>query len=321
MKTEPHIVVLDGHTLNPGDLSWAPLEALGACTVYPRTPRELIVERARDADIVLTNKTILDRDIIGQLPRLRYIGVIATGYNVVDVAAARERDIPVTNVPTYGTRAVAQMTFALLLELTQQVGHHARTVREGRWSASPDFSYWDSPLIELDGLTIGLIGFGRIGQAVAQLALAFGMRVVAYDPHARASVPGVALVELPDLLAQSDVVSLHCPLTPDNTGLINAATLAIMKPTAFLINTARGPLVNEPELAAALNAGRLAGAGLDVLAVEPPPADHPLLSARNCLITPHIAWAASAARARLLAAVAANVRAFLDGQPVNVVNG
>jgi glycerate dehydrogenase len=313
------IVVLDGYTLNPGDLSWEGLLALGDCRVYDRTPTDCIVQRARDAEIVLTNKTVLDRDVLAQLPRLRYIGVLATGYNVVDVAAARQRGIPVTNVPTYGTRSVAQMTFALLLELAQHVGHHAQTVREGRWSSSEDFCYWDYPLIELDGLTMGLIGLGRIGRATADLAKAFGMRVLGYDPL----VPPVEEIESTDLeslLRTSDVISLHCPLTDDNRGLIDARRLAMMKPTALLLNTSRGPLIDEAALADALNGGRLAGAGLDVLAIEPPTVDNPLLQANNCLITPHIAWATRAARSRMMETVLANIRAFLAGKAENVVN-
>jgi glycerate dehydrogenase len=277
------------------------------------------VQRARDAEILLTNKTVLGREVLAQLPALRYIGVLATGYNVVDVAAARQRGIPVTNVPTYGTRSVAQMTFALLLELTQHVGHHARTVREGRWSSSEDFCYWDYPLIELDGLTMGLIGLGRIGRATADLASAFGMRVLGYDPLAP-PVEEIEATDLESLLRTSDVVSLHCPLTEDNRGLIGARRLAMMKPTALLLNTSRGPLIDEAALADALNGGRLAGAGLDVLAIEPPTDDNPLLQANNCLITPHIAWATRAARSRMMETVLANIRAFLAGRSENVVN-
>ena len=316
------IIVLDGYTLNPGDLCWAALEALGECTVHDRTLPELTVERARNAEIVFTNKVVLGRAEFAQLPRLRYVGVLATGYNVVDVAAARERGIVVTNVPAYSTRSVAQMTFALLLELTQHVGHHAQTVRQGRWAQSKDFCYWDFPLVELEGLTLGLVGFGRIGRAVAEVALAFGMKVLAHTRSGKPSpIPGVEVVALDTLFRDSDVVSLHCPLTADNKGLVNAARLALMKPTAFLLNTARGPLIDEPALAAALNAGRIAGAGLDVLAVEPPRADNPLLTAKNCLITPHIAWATAAARRRLLDIAVNNLRAFLAGTPVNAVAG
>ena len=317
-----NIIVLDGYTLNPGDLSWSVLESLGACTIHDRTSPERIVECAREADILFTNKVVLGRAELVQLPRLRYIGVLATGYNVVDVVAARERGIVVTNIPTYGTRSVAQMTFAHLLELTQHVGHHAETVRQGRWTQSKDFCYWDFPLVELEGLTLGLVGFGRIGRAVAELALAFGMKVLAYDTAGSSgSGSGVSMVDLDTLFRDSDVVSLHCPLTADNKGLVNAVRLKLMKPTAFLINTSRGPLVDEAALAAALNAGGLAGAGLDVLSSEPPRADNPLLTARNCHMTPHLAWATKAARERLLATAIFNLRAFLSGQPKNVVTG
>lgn len=315
------IVVLDGHTLNPGDLSWAELRALGECEIHDRTPPEEVVARARDAEILLTNKAVVDRVAIERLPRLRFIAVLATGYNVVDVEAARQRGIPVSNVPAYGTASVAQHTMALLLELTQGAGRHAQGVREGRWSSHPDWCYWEQPLIELNGLTMGIVGYGRIGRAVARLAAAFGMKLLVHTrtPPGEPS-EGLAFVSLETLLRQSDVVSLHCPLTPETNQLVNAERLAWMKPTAFLLNTSRGPLIDEPALAAALNAGRLAGAGLDVLSVEPPPPDNPLLTARHCLITPHHAWATRAARARLMQVVVANVRAFLDGQPQNVVN-
>ena len=318
---ETKIVILDGHTLNPGDLSWDGLGALGECVVHDRSSPAEVVSRAREAGIVLTNKTVLTREQIFALPRLRYIGVLATGYNVVDVAAARKRGVPVCNVPTYGTRSVAQHTFALLLELAHRAGHHARTVSEGRWARSPDFCYWDHPLVELDGRTLGIVGFGRIGRAVSELAAAFGMRVLADNHRVPESAPPfVQFVELDRLFAESDVISLHCPLTLQTKHLVNGDRLAKMKPTAFLINTSRGPLIDEAALADALNQGRLAGAGLDVLAVEPPGADHPLVAARNCLITPHIAWATRAARARLMEPAVANVRAFLAGRPQNVVN-
>lgn len=317
-----NIVVLDGFTLNPGDLDWAALRALGSLTVHDRTPPELVVERAREAEILLTNKALVSGDTIRALPKLRYIGVLATGYNVVDVAAARERGIPVTNVPGYSTASVAQLTFALLLELTHRAGHHAQAVRDGRWAAGADFCFWDFPLVELHGLTFGVIGFGQIGRAVAKLADAFGMRVLVHSRTRPADLPAqFEFADLDTLLTRSDVVSLHCPLTAENKGFINAARLARMKPGAFLINTGRGPLLDEQAVAEALNSGRLGGAGLDVLAVEPPRADNPLLTARNCLITPHIAWASRAARTRLMDAVVANVRAFLDGSPRNVVNG
>lgn len=316
------IVVLDGYTLNPGDLTWEALAALGECAVYERSAPGEVVPRARDAEVIFTNKTVLDAATLQLLPKLRYIGVLATGYNVVDVRAARERGVTVTNVPAYSTRSVAQHVFALLLELTQHVGHHARTVREGRWSSAVDFCYWDFPLIELEGLTMGIVGFGRIGQAVARLADAFGMNVLAHVRRPPPTPPrGVRLVELDTLFAESDVVTLHCPLTADNKGLVNARRLAMMKRSAFLINTARGPLVNEADLAAALNAGQIAGAGLDVLAVEPPGADNPLLTAKHCYITPHFAWATGAARARLMDVAIQNLRAFLSEKPVNVISG
>ncbi|MHB8519344.1 MAG: D-2-hydroxyacid dehydrogenase [Limisphaerales bacterium] len=316
-----NIVVLDGFTLNPGDLSWDGLRSLGSCAIHDRTPAAEVVKRAADAEIVLTNKALVSREAIERLPKLRYIGVLATGYNIVDVETARARRIIVSNVPTYGTKSVAQMTFALLLELAQHAGHHAQTVREGRWTRGADFCYWDFPLVELDGLTMGIVGFGRIGREVATLARAFGMRVVAHSAHVPQPVPAdVEFVELDALFQRSDVVSLHCPLTPKTKGLVNAARLALLKPSAFLINTSRGPLIDEPALAAALNADKLAGAGLDVLAIEPPVADNPLLSARNCLVTPHIAWATRAARSRLLDTAVDNVKKFLAGQPQNVVS-
>ena len=314
------IVVLDGYTLNPGDLSWDGLRACGTCEIHPRTPAELVVERSREADIVITNKIELGREEIGQLPRLKYIGVTATGYNIVDLAAARGRGIPVTNVPTYGTRSVAEMVFAHLFNLTLHVGQHAQGVQEGRWTRSADFCYWDFPLTELSGKTLGIVGFGRIGRAVARAAAAFEMRVLVYDATTVAPEQGIEPVDLETLFRTSDVVSLHCPLTPQTERLVNSERLAWMKPTALLINTSRGALVDDQALADALNAGRIAGAGLDVLAVEPPPADQPLFAAKNCYITPHIAWATQAARQRLLDAAVANIRAFLDGKPRNVVN-
>jgi glycerate dehydrogenase len=315
------IVVLDGHTLNPGDLSWDELKSLGDCVVHDRSTPSEVVTRAADAEIAITNKAILQRDQILALPQLKYIGVTATGYNIVDPEAARERGVIVTNVPAYGTRSVAQHTFALLLELAQHVGHHAQSVRNGRWVRSADWCYWDRPLIELDGLTLGIIGFGRIGQAVAAIASAFGMKVLASSSSSgRQHASNVATVDLDYLLSESDVISLHCPLTPQTKHLINAPRLSRMKTTSFLLNTSRGPLIDELALADALNSGRIAGAGLDVLSVEPPAADNPLLTARNCLITPHIAWATRDARARLLKIAVENVRAFLAGKPQNMVN-
>ncbi len=316
-----NIVVLDGYTLNPGDLSWDALQKLGPCVIHDRTPPEQVVERARDAEVVLTNKTLLPRETIAALPKLKYIGVLATGYNVVDIAAAKEHGIPVANIPDYGTHSVAQFTFALLLELVHHIGHHAQSVRDGRWVRSADFCYWDSPLMELHGLTFGVIGFGKIGRATVKLADAFGMKVLVHNRSRPANLPvHYEFVSLDELLTRSDVVSLHCPLTPENKHFINAERLARMKPTAFLLNTSRGPLLDEAAVANALNSGKIAGAGLDVVSVEPPKADHPLLTAKNCLVTPHIAWATRAARARLMDAAVENIRAFLAGTPQNVVN-
>jgi glycerate dehydrogenase len=314
------IVVLDGFTLNPGDLSWAELESLAPCEIYDRTAPTELAQRTVGREILLTNKTELNWLTIEGLTELKYIGVLATGTNVVDLQAARKRGIPVTNVPAYSTESVAQTTIALLLELTQNVGHHAQTVRQGRWSQNADFCYWDKPLIELSGLTMGIIGFGRIGRAVAELANALGMSVLVLSHPAKSSPPFVRYVELEPLFRQSDVVTLHCPLTPETRGLVNAKSLSWMKPSSFLLNCSRGPLVDEPALAEALNARRLAGAGLDVLSVEPPSPDNPLLRARNCFITPHFAWATGAARHRLMTIAVENVRAFLNGRAQNVVN-
>jgi glycerate dehydrogenase len=319
------IVVLDGYTLNPGDLDWQPLHALGDCTIFERTPKETLFERAAGAEVLLTNKVALGRAELAQLPQLRYIGVLATGYNIVDVAAARERGITVCNVPAYSTASVAQLTFALLLELTSQVGHHADRVRTGAWVKAQDFSFRERPLVELEGLTLGIVGFGAIGRRVATLGHAFGMTVLVHTAHPeryQATPDGVAVhfVGLDELCAASDVVTLHCPLFPETRGLIDARRLELMRPSAFLLNTSRGPLIDEAALTDALNAGQLAGAGLDVLSAEPPAADNPLLTAANCCITPHIAWATRAARARLLAATVANLQAFVAGAPQNVVS-
>ena len=315
------IVVVDGFTLNPGDLSWKGLEKLGQCAVYDRSAPDEVVGRVENAEIILTNKVVLSADTISRLAKLKYIGVTATGYNIVDVDAARERGIPVTNVPTYGTDSVAQMVFAHLLNLTQNVAHHAKTVSDRRWCSQRDFCYWDTPLIELTGLTMGLIGFGRIGLATAKLARAFGMKVIAYDVTSPGRMPeGCEMVTLEDVFRRADVVSLHCPLTPRTGNIVNEEHLALMKKTAFLINTSRGPLIDERALAEALNNGMIAGAGLDVLAVEPPDEQNPLLKASNCYITPHIAWATRAARERLLNVVVENVAAFNAGEPQNVVN-
>ncbi|HVV68764.1 MAG TPA: D-2-hydroxyacid dehydrogenase [Gammaproteobacteria bacterium] len=315
-----NIVVIDGYVLNPGDLSWGELEKLGACQLYDRTAEDQVIQRVRDAEVVITNKVTFNQQRILQLPRLRYIGVSATGYNIIDMAAADARGITVTNVPDYSTYSVAQMTLALLLELTNHVALHSASVHEGEWSASLDFCYWKRQLIELDDLTIGIVGFGNIGKIVANLALALGMQVLVYTRTPRAAQPGLSFVDLEVLLRQSDVVSLHCPLTPETTHLINDKTLSLMKPSALLVNTSRGGLVHEPALAAALNAGRIAGAGLDVLDKEPPDENNPLIQAKNCIITPHIAWASKAARERLLDKVVSNLASFLSGNVQNCVN-
>ena len=314
------IVVLDGFALNPGDLSWAGLQALGTCEIFDRTPPGETVERAADAEMLLTNKTAISREVIERLPKLKYIGVLATGYNVVDINAARERNTPVTNVPEYATTSVAQFVFAHLLNLTQRMGHHAQSVLDGRWADSVDFCYWDYPLVELSGLTMGIVGFGRTGQATARLALAFGMEVIACDAREMPEMAGVRVTDVGALFRESDVISLHCPLTPETQWLVNRERLASMKKTAYVINTSRGPVIDEQALADALNSAEIAGAGLDVLSAEPPSADNPLIVAKNCFITPHIAWATASARGRLLDTVVENARAFIAGRPQNVVN-
>ena len=315
------IVILDGYTENPGDLSWAGFEALGELSVYDRTRPEQTAERIGDAEIVITNKTVIDEKVLSACLSIRYIGVLATGYNVVDTAAAAKRSIPVCNIPTYGTDAVAQYVFALLLECCHHVGHHAGTVRQGRWCSSPDFCYWDYPLLELKGKTMGFIGFGRIGQRAAEIARAFGMRTVAYNRSQ--SERGAQLAEylpLEELLAVSDVISLHCPLFPETKGMINRKCLALCRDGVILINTARGPLVQEEDLAEALESGKVGFYAADVASVEPIPADSPLLTAKNCLITPHIAWASRESRERLMKIAVENLRAFLNGKPQNLVN-
>jgi len=315
------IVVLDGYALNPGDLSWDGLEKIGDVTVYERTAVESIIERAAGAEIVFTNKTPLSAETIAKLPGLKYIGVLATGYNVVDVKAAAQHGVVVTNIPTYGTYSVAQMVFALLLELCHHIQRHSDSVKAGDWSRSSDFCYWNYPLVELAGKTMGIIGFGRIGRQVANIAATLGMNVLAADSF-KGNPPALEnfrWAEIPELLQKSDVVSLHCPLFPETQGLINKNTLSMMKESAFLINTSRGPLIVEEDLAEVLNTGKIAGAGLDVLSVEPPKSDNPLLSAKNCLITPHIAWATKEARARLMDTAVKNLKAFVEGYTVNVV--
>lgn len=317
-----NIVVLDGYTLNPGDLSWNRLSEMGHLTVFDRTAPELIIERAYDAEIVLTNKTPLSAATLEKLPKLRYIGVLATGYNIVDIHAAREKGIPVSNVPTYGTQSVAQFVFAMILELCQHVGRHDAAVKAGEWTSSIDFCFTKSPLIELSGKTIGLIGLGKIGAQTARIANAMDMRVLAVGSgrsHPR-PVDGVEWTDKETLFRESDIVSLHCPLTPETEQMINRERLAWMKPSAFIINTSRGGLIHEQDLADALNHQAIAGAALDVLSVEPPSAANPLLTARNCVITPHIAWATQEARTRLIETAADNAAAFIQGKPANVVN-
>jgi glycerate dehydrogenase len=316
------ITVLDGYTLNPGDLSWEGIIKIGDVTVYHRTPPDKIIERATGAEIVFTNKTPLSRETLSQLPALKYIGVLASGYNVVDTEAARAKGVSVTNIPGYGTDSVAQMTFALLLELCQHVQVHSDSVRQGKWAQSADFCYWDYPLVELAGKTMGIIGFGSIGRKVADIAASFGMLIIGNDKHRtdQSHRSNFRWAEVNGLLAESDVVSIHCPLFPDTKGLINRDSLRLMKSSAFLLNTSRGPVIVDEDLAEALNSDVIAGAGIDVLSVEPPAKDNPLFSAKNCLITPHLAWATKEARTRLMDIAVNNLVAFLDGNPINVVN-
>lgn len=315
------IVVLDGYTLNPGDNPWTEVEKLGEFTVYDRSAADQVIERARDAEIVLTNKTPLSRETIAKLPRLQFIGVLATGYNIVDIEAARERDIPVSNVPVYGTDAVAEYVFALVTNHFRRPVLHAELVQKGEWKKSGDFSFWRTPLAELAGKTIGIVGFGRIGRRVGELAAAFKMEVLAHDTyHGNPPDYGFAWSEVDELFSRSDVVTLHCNQTPENTEMVNKALLSRMKPSAFFVNTARGGLVNERDLADALNNEALAGAAVDVVSSEPIKEDNPLFSARNILVTPHIAWAALEARIRLMETTAENIRAFQAGKPINVVN-
>ena len=318
------IVILDGYTENPGDLSWDALAQLGDLTVYDRTPltdEDAAIERIGDAEIVITNKTPITKKILDACPSIKYIAVLATGYNVIDCKAAREKGISVSNVPAYGTASVSQFSIALLLEICHHIGHHSASVHAGNWAANPDWCYWDYPLIELEGKTMGIIGFGRIGQAEGRVAKALGMTVLACDPYPSDSGRAIAeYVGLDDLLARSDVISLHCNLTPENTGFINKDSIAKMKDGAILINNARGQLINEQDVADALNSGKLAAAGLDVVYTEPIKADNPLLAAKNCIITPHISWAPKESRQRIMDCTVSNVQSYLDGRPANVVN-
>jgi glycerate dehydrogenase len=316
------IAVLDGYTLNPGDLSWDKMNYLGDVVLYDRTPADKIIERSIGAEVLITNKSLLTEEIMKSLPDLKYIGVLATGYNVVDTIAAKKRNIIVTNVPAYSTTSVAQLVFALLLELCHHVQKHSDSVLEGKWAQSTDFCYSDFPLIELSGKTFGIIGFGNIGKKVADIATVFGMDIIAASRHAtdQSKRKNFRWAEISEVLELADVVSIHCPLTPETKGLINAENLRKMKSSAFLINTSRGPVVVERDLADALNNGIIAGAGIDVLSTEPPAKDNPLFKAKNCIITPHIAWATKEARARLMDIAVKNVAAFITGKPINVVS-
>lgn len=321
------IVVLDGYTLNPGDLSWDRLKTLGDVDIYDRTSynlkdKDLIIERCRDAEIVITNKTPLDKEIIHSLPNLKYIGVLATGYNVVDIHAARERQVVVTNIPTYGTTAVAQMTFALLLEMCHHVSDHSQAVFNGEWSRNPDWCFWNHPLIELASKTMGIVGYGRIGRKVGKISQAFGMKVLAYGgtPDYSLENENMRYVELDELLEKSDVISLHCPLNESTVGIINKDTIGKMKKSVMIINTSRGPLIVEEDLANALNECRIAGAALDVVSSEPIAPNNPLLKAKNCIITPHISWAPKESRERLLNIAIDNIINFIEGNATNVVN-
>ena len=316
------IVILDGYTLNPGDLSWEPLKELGEVTVYERTAPKDVYKRAEGAEVVFTNKVVLDEAVLEKLPSLKYIGVLATGYNVVDVEAGARKGIVVTNIPAYSTSSVAQMAFAHILNIVQRVGYYAQEVSNGKWSRQADFSFWDAPLHELDGKKIGIIGFGNTGRATARIAVGFGLDVYAYTSKSAMELPADVhkCPSMDELFRKCDIVSLHCPLTETTRELVDARKLELMKSSAILINTGRGGLVNEQDLADALNSGKIAAAGLDVLSSEPPRADNPLLKARNCFITPHQAWATKEARVRLMQLAVNNLKAFLEGKPVNVVN-
>nr|WP_321377286.1 D-2-hydroxyacid dehydrogenase [uncultured Bacteroides sp.] len=314
------IVVLDGYGMNPGDLSWDELKALGDCTIYDRTSAADVVARSKDADVILTNKVEINAEVIAALPELKYIGVTATGFNVVDVTAAKERGIVVTNTPAYSTISVAQMAFAHILNITQNVAHHSNEVKNGRWTNSEDFCFWDTPLTELSGLKLGIVGLGRTGMATARVAFGFGMSVCAYTSKSQLQLPPeIKMMTKDEIFTECDIISLHCPLTEETRELVDAKRLASMKSTAILINTGRGSLINEQDLADALNKGVIYAAGLDVLSSEPPRADNPLLTAKNCFITPHIAWATKASRVRLMSIVVENIKAYSAGKPVNNV--
>lgn len=316
------IVVLDGYTLNPGDISWEGMEALGEVTVYDRTKPEEVVERIGDAEVVYTNKTPITRETLDQCGNIRFIGVLATGYNIIDIEAAKEKGIPVSNIPTYGTAAVSQFAIALLLELCHHIGEHSDAVKNGEWTSNPDWCFWKYPLVELAGKTMGIVGFGRIGQDTGKIAQAFGMKVLAFDAYKRPELESETCryADLDTLLAESDVISLHCPLFPDTEGIINKDTIAKMKTGVMIINDSRGPLIVEEDLRDALNSGKVAGAALDVVSTEPIKMDNPLLSAKNVILTPHIAWAPKESRQRLMDIAVENLQCFVDGAPQNVVN-
>ena len=316
------IVVLDGYTLNPGDISWEGMEALGEVTVYDRTKPEEVVERIGDAEVVYTNKTPITRDTLDQCGNIRFIGVLATGYNIIDIEAAKEKGIPVSNIPTYGTAAVSQFAIALLLELCHHIGEHSDAVKNGEWTSNPDWCFWKYPLVELAGKTMGIVGFGRIGQDTGKIAQALGMKVLAFDAYKRPELESETCryADLDTLLAESDVISLHCPLFPDTEGIINKDTIAKMKTGVMIINDSRGPLIVEEDLRDALNSGKVAGAALDVVSTEPIKMDNPLLSTKNVILTPHIAWAPKESRQRLMDIAVENLQCFVDGAPQNVVN-
>ena len=315
------ISILDGYAANPGDLSWEEIKSLGECTIYNRTKPEEVIERSKDADAILINKVVINREIIEALPKLKYIGVLATGFNVVDIEAASEHDIAVTNIPAYSTESVAQMVFAHILNITNTVSHHSEEVRKGRWTQNADFCFWDNPLIELKKKKIGIVGLGHIGQAVARIAIAFDMQVYAATSKVNLQlIPEIKKMELDEIFKECDIISLHCPLVDDTYHLVDARRLSLMKPSAIIINTSRGPLIDEQALADALNSKKIYAAGVDVLSTEPPKADNPLLTARNCFITPHIAWATIEARQRLSGIMINNLKAFIEGKPINVVN-
>ena len=319
------IVVLDGYTLNPGDLDWKGLESLGECTVYDRTSltdTEEVIQRIGDAEVVYTNKTPLPEKVFEECKNLKFVGVLATGYNVVDITAARKRNIPVANIPTYGTAAVGQFAIALLLEICHHIGYHSKVVHEGKWAANPDWCFWDYPLIELDGKTMGIIGYGRIGQATGRIAQALGMKILAYDSYRNPALESDTCnyTDLDEVLSKSDVIALHCPLFPETEKMINRSTIAKMKDGVIILNNSRGQLINEQDLANALNSGKVAAAGLDVVSTEPIKSDNPLLTAKNCLITPHISWAPMESRKRLMDIAVSNLQEFLKGTPKNIVN-